>query len=182
MLTVTPSPPGSYTYQWRKGTTSLVNSLPGQLGPTAQGVTTPTLSLANLNVTSAGAYNCVVTDVCGSATSASVTLTLCRADFDCSGQVAVGDIFGFLTAWFAGDPRAHYSPFNLSAQDIFAFLGAWFQALPIADFDGVNGINVQDIFAYLTAWFAGDPRADLDPSGLSVQDIFAFLTVWFAGC
>ncbi len=56
----------------------------------------------------------------------------CPADFDCSGgpvPVSVADIFDFIGAWFAGDPRA--------------------------DVNGVNGIDVQDIFDFLTAWFAG---------------------------
>lgn len=53
----------------------------------------------------------------------------CPADFDCSGGLSVQDIFDFLNAWLAGDPRA--------------------------DFNGVNGITVQDIFDYLNAWFAG---------------------------
>jgi hypothetical protein len=56
----------------------------------------------------------------------------CAADFDCSGgpaAVTVADIFDFLGAWFAGDPRA--------------------------DINGANGISVQDIFDFLSAWFVG---------------------------
>jgi hypothetical protein len=53
----------------------------------------------------------------------------CRADFDLSGTLEVADIFAFLNAWFAGDPRA--------------------------DFDGESGLQVADIFAFLNAWFAG---------------------------
>ena len=52
----------------------------------------------------------------------------CRADFNSSGAVDVNDIFSFLSAWFANDPRAN--------------------------FNGVNGIEVGDIFAFLSAWFA----------------------------
>ncbi len=46
---------------------------------------------------------------------------------------------------------------TLSAQDIFDFLGAWFALDPRADFNGVNGQNAQDIFDFLGAWFAGCP-------------------------
>lgn len=53
----------------------------------------------------------------------------CAADFDDSGAINVQDIFGFLAAWFAGEPRA--------------------------DFDGTGGNTVADIFAFLAAWFAG---------------------------
>jgi hypothetical protein len=44
---------------------------------------------------------------------------------------------------------------TINVQDIFDFLSAWFAANPRADVNGVNGINVQDIFDFLTAWFAG---------------------------
>ncbi|MBY0261625.1 MAG: hypothetical protein K2Q20_04745, partial [Phycisphaerales bacterium] len=55
-------------------------------------------------------------------------ISTCRADFDQSGVRDVSDIFAFLSAWFANDPRA--------------------------DLDG-NGRNVQDIFSFLSLWFAG---------------------------
>ena len=53
----------------------------------------------------------------------------CAADFNCSGHLEVQDIFDFLVAWFALDPRA--------------------------DFNGQGGVAVQDIFDFLTAWFIG---------------------------
>ncbi len=55
----------------------------------------------------------------------------CAADFDGNGTREVPDIFAFLSAWFAQDPRA--------------------------DIDGVPGIGVPDIFAFLSLWFAGCP-------------------------
>ena len=53
----------------------------------------------------------------------------CAADFNGDGVRDVPDIFAFLSAWFALDPRA--------------------------DFDGNGTIAVPDIFAFLSAWFAG---------------------------
>ena len=51
----------------------------------------------------------------------------CPADFDCSGTVTVQDIFDFLSAWFARDPRADFDGSgSITVQDIFDFLGAWF--------------------------------------------------------
>jgi hypothetical protein len=44
---------------------------------------------------------------------------------------------------------------GLSVQDIFDFLNAWFAADPRADFDGQDALQVQDIFAFLNSWFAG---------------------------
>ncbi len=57
------------------------------------------------------------------------TCPTCAPDFDGVNGLTIQDIFAFLNAWFAGDPRA--------------------------DFNGVNGLSVQDIFDFLNAWFAG---------------------------
>jgi hypothetical protein len=55
----------------------------------------------------------------------------CRADFNGSGGPDLGDIFGFLNAWFAGDIRADYNQ-NAAVEltDIFAFLHDWFAGCP----------------------------------------------------
>jgi hypothetical protein len=51
----------------------------------------------------------------------------CRADFDKSGTVTVGDIFDYLNAWFAGSPFTHLpGPGQSTVQDIFDFLSVWF--------------------------------------------------------
>ena len=53
--------------------------------------------------------------------------TCCKANFNQTGGITVQDIFDFLAAWFAGDPRANFNGVNgLTVQDIFDFLGAWF--------------------------------------------------------
>ncbi|MBY0310913.1 MAG: hypothetical protein K2W85_02470 [Phycisphaerales bacterium] len=53
----------------------------------------------------------------------------CMADFDGSGTRTSGDIFVFLNAWFASDPRA--------------------------DVDGVGGVAIADVFFFINAWFVG---------------------------
>jgi hypothetical protein len=58
-------------------------------------------------------------------------VTCCPANFNGVDGITVQDIFDYLNAWFAGDPRA--------------------------DFNHLDGISVQDIFDYLNAWFAGCP-------------------------
>ncbi len=54
------------------------------------------------------------------------TERLCPADFNASGSLTPADIYDFLNAWLAADPRADFNGYGLSAQDIFDFLGAWF--------------------------------------------------------
>jgi hypothetical protein len=47
------------------------------------------------------------------------------ADFNGSGALEVQDLFDFLNAWLAGDPRADFNGGGLSSQDIFDFVDAW---------------------------------------------------------
>jgi hypothetical protein len=44
-----------------------------------------------------------------------------------------------------------------SVQDIFDFLAAYFAQDPRADFNGVGGLTVQDLFDFLAAYFTGCP-------------------------
>jgi hypothetical protein len=53
----------------------------------------------------------------------------CIADFTHTNGVDLLDIFAFLNAWFAGDPRANVN--------------------------GTNGVDLLDIFFFLQHWFAG---------------------------
>jgi hypothetical protein len=96
------------------------------------GSATASLSISGITGADAGSYTCLATDACGGTTTspaAALTVGCCAADFNNSGGLTIQDIFDFLNAWFAGDPRA--------------------------DFDHTNGLQVQDIFAFLNAWFAG---------------------------
>jgi hypothetical protein len=54
---------------------------------------------------------------------------VCKCDWNMNGTIDLLDIFGFLTGWFANDPRA--------------------------DFNGTNGVDLLDIFDFLSCWFAG---------------------------
>jgi hypothetical protein len=63
---------------------------------------------------------------CLSAACATVSVTMCRADFNCSGTLEVQDIFDFLNAWFSGSASADFNGGGLAVQDIFDYLNAWF--------------------------------------------------------
>ena len=55
----------------------------------------------------------------------------CPADFNGSGATSVQDIFDFLAAYFANDPRADFNNSGtVSVQDIFDFLAAYFAGCP----------------------------------------------------
>jgi hypothetical protein len=104
-------------YQWYKGITPIA------------GATGSSLTINPVGASAAGSYTCVVSNCCQSATSNAASLSVCAADFNCSGGLTVQDIFDFLSAWFSGSPAA--------------------------DYNGVGGLSVQDIFDFLSGWFAG---------------------------
>ena len=110
-----------FTYRWRKNGVLMTFVNPSAF--------TATLSIASAKASDQGSYDCLVTNSCATATSSAATLTVCVADYNCTGSVTVQDTFDFLAGWFAGDVRA--------------------------DVNGVGGTNVQDIFDFLAAWFAG---------------------------
>ncbi|MFN0242130.1 MAG: immunoglobulin domain-containing protein [Planctomycetota bacterium] len=58
------------TYQWRKNASNLSD------GGTISGALTPTLSISSVVSGDAGNYDCVVTDPCGTSTSATASLTV----------------------------------------------------------------------------------------------------------
>jgi len=52
--------------------------------------------------------------------------TCCPANFNGTGGVSVQDIFDFIGAWFARDPRADFNHSGLiGVQDVFDYLAAW---------------------------------------------------------
>jgi len=55
----------------------------------------------------------------------------CPSDFNASGAVSVQDIFDFLAAYFAGDPRANINGTGgITVQDLFQFLAIYFTPCP----------------------------------------------------
>ncbi len=87
-------------YQWRRDGVNLVNSA------SFLGVNTPTLTVVAADA-QIGAYDCVVSNAFGSATTSPAILGLrapCPADFNRDGVANSQDFFNFLTAFFAGCP------------------------------------------------------------------------------
>ena len=142
----TPAGTGPFTYQWQiqtaPGVWRTLTNDPATFFPCPGGgtgvATISTLNAASVNIRVTGCpgpagapthwpIRCIVSNPCGPITSGEAIYTICPADFDCSGASTVGDIFSFLSAWFASDPRADINGTGgISVQDIFDFLGAWF--------------------------------------------------------
>ncbi len=119
--TGTPSP----TYQWRRNGVDLVD------GGAVSGATTPTLTFNPADRADDGTtIDCVVTNVCGSATSTAALYTVyCPSDFDQNGFVNGDDFDAYVVAFEAGDPSA--------------------------DFDNNLFVNGDDFDAYVVAFEAG---------------------------
>ncbi len=103
---ITATATGTPTYTWKRNGVPLANT--GRIS----GVNTSTLVISPVarngsesGWTDSGTYTCDVTNVCGTATSScSFTANWCKADFNENASLAIGDIFDFLNAWFAGCP------------------------------------------------------------------------------
>jgi hypothetical protein len=114
-LSVTATGGAPLTYQWRRN------------GSPISGATSDTLNIASLAGSSAGSYDCIVTEPCESVTSNAAEVDVCLPDYNCSGVVSVQDIFDFMAGYFAGEPRADLNESGvISVQDIFDFLAAYF--------------------------------------------------------
>jgi hypothetical protein len=87
---------GQVTYRWQRDGADLYD------GGHCTGCATQTLTVANADGADAGAYRCVATAGCGTATSNAASLTLTpAADFDVDGDVDGGD-FGIFSGCFNG--------------------------------------------------------------------------------
>lgn len=94
-----------------------------------------TLTITGVRDADTGGYQAILTGDCGGATVTNPAgLRICDADFNCSGS-GVGD--------------------GVSEQDIFDFLAAWFAVEPRADINRDQRVSVEDIFAFLVSFFAG---------------------------
>jgi hypothetical protein len=84
-------------------------------------------SFVAFRVTSGTAYYLRASGFDGNSGTGVMNIRCCIADFNVSGVVSVQDIFDFLAAYFANDPRADVNVSGvISVQDIFDFLAAYF--------------------------------------------------------
>jgi hypothetical protein len=135
---------GGFTYRWQVADDAnrtnwhdlidgpqTIAGVPSMLIVT--GAASQVMSLSDLSVrgTSVADFRVIATGSCGPSTSASQSLYVCGADFDCNGTIAVQDIFAYLNAWFINDQRT--------------------------DNNGLPGLQVSDIFGFMSMWFTGCP-------------------------
>ncbi len=108
-----------FGYRWRK------NSVPIDplLNPSAA---TATLTISDVQPGDPGSYDCIVTGMCGSLTSDAAALTVCPADFDCTGFVDTDDFTAFILAFDAGTDDADFDASGfVDTDDFTAFVLAF---------------------------------------------------------
>jgi hypothetical protein len=107
------------SFQWRRNGAVIS----GAQNPSAL---TATLQLPNVSLNEQGSYTCVVTNSCASVTSQAATLTVCPADYDCSGGVDSDDVITFFGDWDASNIRADFNrDGGVDADDVIGFFGRW---------------------------------------------------------
>ncbi|MBX3405720.1 MAG: hypothetical protein KF869_03055 [Phycisphaeraceae bacterium] len=115
VVTVAPGYDG-VTYQWRHNG----EPIDAPIG------THRVLVLSPLRPTDAGVYDCVVSNPCGSVTSAAAELRLCAPDYNCDGATTGADVTVFYDLWFAGNAAADFNGDGLvDNQDVVDFIAAW---------------------------------------------------------
>jgi hypothetical protein len=125
-FTIAAAGDGQTSFQWRRDGMDLTDE-PNRIS----GANAATLIIVNTTEADEGSYDCVVSNPCGSVTSDGGTLTICPADFNCSGAVNSQDFFEFLAAFFALNPRADFNHSEaIDSQDFFDFLAAFFTDCP----------------------------------------------------
>ncbi len=118
-FTVAAGGAGTLTYQWLLG------------GSPIDGATSATLAIAAVTAEDAGVYTVVVTNDCGSVTSAPAVLTIaapaCPADLDGSGAVDAADLAVLLGAWGTSGTNASDldGSGTVGGSDLAILLGAW---------------------------------------------------------
>ncbi len=93
-------------------------------------VVVSSLAITEQQSSSVPAFYCKESPAAIGGVPASLTLLVCLgapADWDCSGNVEVPDIFAYLSDWFAGRGDFNNDGVN-DVPDIFAFLSSWFGA------------------------------------------------------
>lgn len=118
-LTVSPVGNGSFTFAWKKDGV-LIDS---NLNPTAM---TPTLTINSATIADVGSYSCVISNICGSISSNSASISVCLADFNCSGMVDGDDVIAFFIDWdigvMSGDVNQDGS---VDGDDVIQFFENW---------------------------------------------------------
>lgn len=89
------------SYQWRHNG-QIVQDIPGRIN----GAASRQLVIANPVAADAGLYVCVGLNACGESKSEPATVTVCRADFDCTGFVDTDDFDAYVRAFEAGTENA----------------------------------------------------------------------------
>jgi len=110
------------TYQWRKNTVNLVN------GGSVSGATSPTLVFNPADLSDNGSsIDCVVSNGCGSDTSAAATYTVfCPADFNMDGFVTGEDFDEFVIEFEAGNASADFNNDTfVTGEDFDGFVDAF---------------------------------------------------------
>ena len=111
-------------------TSPLDTPIPASMQATAPAGTATARVTLVLVQTGAGSGSAFMDDVTFAYTSP-VQVVPCIGDFNGVNGAGVQDIFDFLAAWFAADPRADFNESGaITIQDIFDFLSFWFQGCP----------------------------------------------------
>ncbi|MFZ4576437.1 MAG: glycerophosphodiester phosphodiesterase family protein, partial [Phycisphaerales bacterium] len=115
--------PGS-SVRWRKAGVDLADGVQSS-GAVVSGATGPRLTINGVTTADAGIYTARLENRCGGTETAAL-LTVCPADFDCSGGVDGDDVIAFFARWDTGDGRADVNTDqSVDGDDVITFFARW---------------------------------------------------------
>ncbi|MFZ4576624.1 MAG: immunoglobulin domain-containing protein, partial [Phycisphaerales bacterium] len=113
------------TYQWRRNGVALVNGTQ-PTDAVVSGAGTATLLISNCTTVEAGAYDCVVSNSCGSVISPAAAASLCPADFNCDGALDSDDVIAFFSRWDSALPQGDVNADGaVDSDDVVDFFAIW---------------------------------------------------------
>ncbi|MFZ4575064.1 MAG: GC-type dockerin domain-anchored protein, partial [Phycisphaerales bacterium] len=128
-LVLTVEAPGAIDYQWRRrGQGGFFFALAD--GGRISGTRTATLTISPSDCDDAGAYDCIVTDACGSAVTAIPIVTVTT-------------------------PADHNNDGAIDSDDVIAYFADWDNGAAAADTNGDGGVDGDDIIDFFTSWDRG---------------------------
>jgi hypothetical protein len=99
---------GPYQFVWQRDGVALENG-PTPHGSVISGSQTMRLQITGCSELDEGQYQLVVTNSCGTGQSATVAVSLCRADANCDGVVDFFDYLDFVQLFAAGSSQADFN-------------------------------------------------------------------------
>ena len=118
--------PAASLVGWTRGDWGVLTDGVQPDGSVLSGAQTRTLTISNVRASTPATYAFFASNDCGFVQSNVAVVTVCPADFDCSGGVDGDDVIAFFTLWDSADLAADFNhDEGVDGDDVIAFFEHW---------------------------------------------------------